>query len=114
MEETTRKRKKGSKGFLQRRPSHRYRYDVRPESSIEHRLMTYVVVTRGHRADSFRVPNSDLALLVELRARQRTFNGAYARTAMGNLGYALTILKLFDHRFYRSKTEIQPSELQVC
>ncbi len=39
--------------------------------------------------------------LVELRARQRTFHGAYSRSAMGNLGYALTILRLFDHRFYK-------------
>ncbi|KAJ7938450.1 hypothetical protein B0H13DRAFT_1142690, partial [Mycena leptocephala] len=39
--------------------------------------------------------------LVELRARQRTFHGAYSRTALSNLGYALTILRLFDPRFYR-------------
>lgn len=55
---------------------------------------------RGHRANSF-VPSSDIPLLVELRARHRTFQGAYARTALGNLGYALTILRLFDTRFYR-------------
>ncbi|ESK93333.1 hypothetical protein Moror_14539, partial [Moniliophthora roreri MCA 2997] len=63
---------------IQRRRSHRY---------------------RGHRADSF-YP-IDNAELVELRARQRTFNGAYARTALGNIGYSLTILKLFDRRFYK-------------
>jgi hypothetical protein len=40
--------------------------------------------------------------LVELRARQRTFGGAYSRTALGNLGYALTILKIFDRQFYSS------------
>ncbi|KAH9922211.1 uncharacterized protein B0H18DRAFT_1085938 [Fomitopsis serialis] len=38
---------------------------------------------------------------VELRARQRTFDGAYARTALVNFGYALTILRLFDKRFAR-------------
>ncbi|KZV85860.1 hypothetical protein EXIGLDRAFT_653659, partial [Exidia glandulosa HHB12029] len=38
--------------------------------------------------------------LVELRARQRTFDGAYARTAIGSLAYSLTFLKLFDRRFY--------------
>ncbi|EJD05603.1 uncharacterized protein FOMMEDRAFT_79127, partial [Fomitiporia mediterranea MF3/22] len=54
---------------------------------------------RGHRADSF-TPD-DVNELVEIRARQRTFNGAYARTALGNLGYAITVLKLFDRRFYR-------------
>jgi hypothetical protein len=63
---------------LRRRPSHRY---------------------RGHRADSF-FP-VDQAELVEIRARQRTFNGAYTRTAIGNLGYSILILKLFNRRFYR-------------
>ena len=37
-----------------------------------------------------------------MRARQRTFDGAYTRTALGILGYALTVLKLFDRRFYHS------------
>lgn len=55
---------------------------------------------RGHRAQSF--TPIDLTELVEIRARQRTFEGAYARTALGNLGYSLTVLKLFDRRFYRS------------
>jgi hypothetical protein len=54
---------------------------------------------RGECADSF---HADAAELVELRARQRTFGGAYSRTALGCLGYALTILKLFDRRFYQS------------
>ncbi|KAJ3973619.1 hypothetical protein EV361DRAFT_947773 [Lentinula raphanica] len=56
-------------------------------------------VLSGHRAQSFFA--SDLNELVEIRARQRTFYGAYFRTALGNLGYALTILRLFDSRFYR-------------
>ncbi|KAJ6578817.1 hypothetical protein DFH09DRAFT_1148395 [Mycena vulgaris] len=54
---------------------------------------------RGHRANSFVA--ADLTELVELRARQRTFHGAYGRTALSNLGYSLTILRLFDPRFYR-------------
>ncbi|KAH7108067.1 hypothetical protein BKA62DRAFT_5601 [Auriculariales sp. MPI-PUGE-AT-0066] len=53
----------------------------------------------GHRRRSF-YP-SDKNELVELRARFRTFAGAYARTAAGCLAYALTFLKLFDSRFYR-------------
>ncbi|TFK48263.1 hypothetical protein OE88DRAFT_1737954 [Heliocybe sulcata] len=53
----------------------------------------------GHRADSFQA--SDVNELIELRARHRTFDGAYRRTALGNLGYALAVLKLFDRRFYR-------------
>ncbi|KAG7087731.1 hypothetical protein E1B28_013677 [Marasmius oreades] len=68
-------------------------FNFRLKRQQSHRYM-------GHRADSLIVP-SDLALLVELRARHRTFQGAYARTALGNLGYALTILRLFDTRFYR-------------
>ncbi|KII90068.1 hypothetical protein PLICRDRAFT_53174 [Plicaturopsis crispa FD-325 SS-3] len=54
---------------------------------------------RGHRAESFAA--IDVPELVELRARQRTFHGAYRRTALGNLGYALAVIKLFDARFYR-------------
>ncbi|CCM04116.1 uncharacterized protein FIBRA_06276 [Fibroporia radiculosa] len=52
---------------------------------------------RGHRADTF-IPN-DVNELVEIRARQRTFNGAYERSALSNLGYAVAILRLFDKRF---------------
>ncbi|KAJ6463522.1 hypothetical protein C8R45DRAFT_1107858 [Mycena sanguinolenta] len=54
---------------------------------------------RGHRASSFQA--ADLTELVELRARQRTFHGAYSRTALSNLGFSLTILRLFDPRFHR-------------
>ncbi|TRM63223.1 hypothetical protein BD626DRAFT_495940 [Schizophyllum amplum] len=56
---------------------------------------------RGHRSYSFTA--SDVNELVELRARQRTFHGAYSRTALANLGYSLTILRLFDHRFHKSE-----------
>ncbi|KAL1720282.1 hypothetical protein EV715DRAFT_272137 [Schizophyllum commune] len=54
---------------------------------------------RGHRSYSFTA--SDVNELVELRARQRTFHGAYSRTALSNLGYSLTILRLFDDRFHK-------------
>ncbi|KAG0706192.1 hypothetical protein DFH29DRAFT_902513 [Suillus ampliporus] len=54
---------------------------------------------RGHRADSF--VTLDVLELNELRARNRTFNGAYRRTALATLGYALTALRLFDSRFLR-------------
>ncbi|KAH9996052.1 hypothetical protein BJV77DRAFT_1059569 [Russula vinacea] len=53
----------------------------------------------GHRRDSFIC--SDVDKLVELRAHQRTYNGAYQRTALGILGYSLTVLRLFDRMFYR-------------
>ncbi|KAI0651163.1 hypothetical protein C8Q79DRAFT_1004478 [Trametes meyenii] len=54
---------------------------------------------RGHRSKSF-YPQ-DVNELVELRARSRTFDGAYGRSAIANLGYALTILRLFDRRFFK-------------
>ncbi|EFI26882.1 hypothetical protein CC1G_15283 [Coprinopsis cinerea okayama7 len=54
---------------------------------------------RGHRRHSFEA--QDINELIELRARQRTFHGAYSRTALGSLGYALTILRLFDSAFHR-------------
>lgn len=59
-----------------------------------------LINSRGHPENSFQA--EDLHELVELRARQRTFHGAYTRTAIGNLAAALTILRLFDRRFYRS------------
>jgi hypothetical protein len=45
---------------------------------------------------------TDVAELTEIRARQRTFEGAYVRSALANLGYSLAILRLFDRRFFRS------------
>jgi hypothetical protein len=54
----------------------------------------------GHRRESFIC--ADVDELVELRASQRTYNGAYVRTALGTLGYSLTVLRLFDRQFYRS------------
>ncbi len=41
---------------------------------------------------------------MEIRARERTFDGAYGRAAIGCLGFALTVLRLFDKHFYRSMT----------
>jgi len=54
----------------------------------------------GHRRQSYICTDADQ--LVELRASQRTYNGAYVRTALGILGYSLTVLRLFDRKFYRS------------
>ncbi|KAL1737366.1 hypothetical protein EV714DRAFT_241389 [Schizophyllum commune] len=66
---------------------------------------------RGHRSYSFTA--SDVNELVELRARQRTFHGAYSRSALSALGYSLTIflgilfavfgVLMFFLSFYRSK-----------
>ncbi|KAF9529161.1 hypothetical protein CPB83DRAFT_813022 [Crepidotus variabilis] len=54
---------------------------------------------RGHRRYSFVA--QDVNELQEIRARQRTFHGAYSRSALGSLGYAVAILRLFDRKFHR-------------
>ncbi|KAG5354697.1 hypothetical protein CJU89_6477 [Yarrowia sp. B02] len=36
---------------------------------------------------------------LDIRAAQRTFQGAYYRTALGQLGFALVVLKLFNYEF---------------
>lgn len=38
--------------------------------------------------------------LVEVRAAQRTFEGAYMRTALGQFSFALVIVKIFTEEFY--------------
>lgn len=38
--------------------------------------------------------------LVEVRAAQRTFEGAYVRTALGQFSFALVVLKIFTAEFY--------------
>lgn len=38
--------------------------------------------------------------LVEVRAAQRTFEGAYMRTALAQLSFSLIILKIFTSEFY--------------
>ncbi|SGY11940.1 BQ5605_C011g06330 [Microbotryum silenes-dioicae] len=56
-----------------------------------------VATYNGHRRNSFITP--DIDELTELRARQRTFDGAYTRTALGLFDYALLILKIFSAEF---------------
>lgn len=38
--------------------------------------------------------------LVDIRAAQRTFEGAYVRTALGQFSFALVVLKVFTSEFY--------------
>ena len=38
--------------------------------------------------------------LTEIRASQRTFEGAYVRTALGQFSFALVVLKIFTSEFY--------------
>ncbi|GAA6006052.1 uncharacterized protein JCM10292_006529 [Rhodotorula paludigena] len=68
---------------------------TREEAAEQHPRRLY----QGHRRNSWVV--EDVDEMVELRARSRTFDGAYTRTALGNLGYALLVLKLFTAEFAR-------------
>ncbi|KAF2023722.1 hypothetical protein EK21DRAFT_118478 [Setomelanomma holmii] len=52
---------------------------------------------RMHRAQSVVLTSSEL---VEIRAAQRTFEGAYIRTAIGQFSFALIVLKIFTAEFY--------------
>ncbi|KAH7073987.1 hypothetical protein FB567DRAFT_590268 [Paraphoma chrysanthemicola] len=52
---------------------------------------------RTHRARSVVLTSSEL---VEIRAAQRTFEGAYIRTAIGQFSFALIVLKIFTAEFY--------------
>ncbi|KAH6685292.1 hypothetical protein F5X68DRAFT_19361 [Plectosphaerella plurivora] len=52
---------------------------------------------RLHRARSVVLTADEL---VEIRAAQRTFEGAYMRTALGQFSFALIILKIFTSEFY--------------
>ncbi|KAK0731572.1 hypothetical protein B0H67DRAFT_597425 [Lasiosphaeris hirsuta] len=55
------------------------------------------LVLRLHRARSVVLTSQEL---VELRAAQRTFEGAYLRTALGQFSFSLIILKIFNSDFY--------------
>jgi uncharacterized membrane protein YidH (DUF202 family) len=52
---------------------------------------------RLHRARSVVLTNTEL---VEIRAAQRTFEGAYIRTSLGQFSFALVVLKIFTAEFY--------------
>ncbi|KAH8675868.1 hypothetical protein BX600DRAFT_453755 [Xylariales sp. PMI_506] len=52
---------------------------------------------RLHRARSIILTSDEL---VEIRAAQRTFEGAYMRTALSQFSFALIILKIFTSEFY--------------
>lgn len=52
---------------------------------------------RLHRARSVILTPAEM---VEIRAAQRTFEGAYVRTAIGQFSFALIVLKIFTAEFY--------------
>ena len=61
---------------------------------------------RLHRARSVILTPSEL---VEIRAAQRTFEGAYIRTSLGQFSFALVVLKIFTSEFYSIGKPIRPS-----
>ena len=50
-----------------------------------------------HRARSVDLTDQEL---VEIRAAQRTFEGAYVRTSLSQFSFALIVLKVFTSEFY--------------
>ena len=52
---------------------------------------------RLHRARSVDLSDSELT---EVRAAQRTFEGAYMRTSLAQFTFALVVLKIFTSEFY--------------
>ena len=52
---------------------------------------------RGHRVRSIDLTNAEIG---ELRAMQRTFEGAYVRSALASLTIGLVITKIFQDVFY--------------
>ncbi|KAG0163293.1 hypothetical protein DFQ30_000398 [Apophysomyces sp. BC1015] len=57
-----------------------------------------VQLVRGHRKESVLLTQTELQ---DLRARQRTFEGAYWRTALAAFSTGLLILKIFTREFYK-------------
>lgn len=60
-------------------------------------LLSFCVVV--YNAHVVRRVTEDVDELTELRARQRTFDGAYIRASLVCIGYALVILKIFSSTF---------------
>ncbi|EAW08015.1 uncharacterized protein ACLA_027370 [Aspergillus clavatus NRRL 1] len=50
-----------------------------------------------HRARTVALTSDEM---VEVRAAQRTFEGAYVRTALSQFSFALVVLKIFTSEFY--------------
>ncbi|KAI9803545.1 MAG: hypothetical protein M1825_001888 [Sarcosagium campestre] len=64
----------------------------RDEDTLVRRTATGI-----HRARSIVLTPEEM---VEVRAAQRTFEGAYVRTALSQFSFALVVLKIFTSEFY--------------
>lgn len=74
-----------------------------PSKLVRRRSMTVVAATQNAVDPSvLDQPELTSSELVDLRASQRTYQGAWLRTALANLGYAAVVLKVFDRRFFGS------------
>lgn len=60
------------------------------------------MTTSGNSTTPTRQPTTSItdADLVEIRAAQRTFEGAYIRTALGQFAFSLVVLRIFTAEFY--------------
>ncbi|KAK9333731.1 hypothetical protein V1520DRAFT_331581 [Lipomyces starkeyi] len=54
-------------------------------------------MVRRRRADSILTDNSEI---IDIRGFQRTYEGAYLRTAMQEVTLSLSLLRIFDIEFY--------------
>lgn len=61
-------------------------------------------IKQPHAGDRYRLRARSVILtpgeLVEVRAAQRTFEGAYVRTSLSQFSFALVVLKIFTPEFY--------------
>ncbi|KAG5363881.1 hypothetical protein CJU89_3068 [Yarrowia sp. B02] len=56
-------------------------------------------ISRFYAIDPTPFPDLNKDEKLDVRAMQRTFEGAYYRSAMGQLGFALLVLKVFSVKF---------------
>ena len=61
-----------------------------------------------HRARSVVLSPQEL---IEIRAAQRTFEGAYIRPSLSQFSFALIVLKIFTSEFYSIGKNLSPSGL---
>ncbi|KAK9240981.1 hypothetical protein V1525DRAFT_393349 [Lipomyces kononenkoae] len=54
-------------------------------------------IVRRRRADSILTDNDEI---IDIRGFQRTYEGAYLRTAMQEVTFSLSLLRIFDIEFY--------------
>ncbi|KAL3433194.1 hypothetical protein BDV09DRAFT_197046 [Aspergillus tetrazonus] len=79
------------------RPSFTRWGTLKQKTNIHQRRAADRYRLRMHRARTVALTNDEI---VEVRAAQRTFEGAYIRTALSQFSFALVVLKIFTNEFY--------------